>query len=84
LQHFFLDLAVRLRSSKFLQSSRHAEHQTGFSQQRKFPLPTLVALMLTGTRLSIKSELDIFFAFFCKTGFSCAHNAGTDVRARVL
>ena len=36
--------------------------QTAFTRQRKLPLPTLVALMLSGMRKSIQSELDEFFA----------------------
>lgn len=56
-----MDLAVRLQSTEFLQAARHAEHPTAFSRQRKLPLPTLVALMLTGMRMSIQAELDVFF-----------------------
>ena len=57
----FMDLAVRLQSSQFLQSARHLEHPAAFSRQRTLPLPTLVALMLTGMRTSIQAELDVFF-----------------------
>jgi hypothetical protein len=57
----FMDLTVRLQSAEFLQSARHAEHPTAFSRQRKLPLPILVALMLTGTCMSIQAELDVFF-----------------------
>ena len=32
-----------------------------FTRRRKLPLPTLVALMLTGMRMSIQAELDTFF-----------------------
>ena len=56
-----MDLAVRLQSTEFLQTARHPEHPTAFSRQRKLPLPTLVALMLTGMRMSIQAELDVFF-----------------------
>ena len=57
----FMDLATRLRSTEFLQTARHPEHPTALSRQRKLPLPTLVALMLTGMRMSIQAELDVFF-----------------------
>lgn len=33
-----------------------------FSRYRKLPLAALVAIMLTGMRMSIQSELDTFFA----------------------
>jgi hypothetical protein len=61
LASLFMDLAVRLQSSEFLQAARHPEHPAAFSRQRKLPLPTLVALMLTGMRMSIQAELDMFF-----------------------
>ena len=56
-----MDLATRLQSTEFLQTARHPEHPAAFSRQRKLPLPTLVALMLTGMRMSIQAELDVFF-----------------------
>lgn len=57
----FMDLAVRLQSTEILQPARHAEYPAAFSRQRKSPLPPLVALMLTGMRMSIQAELDVFF-----------------------
>src|SRR5476649_442840 len=58
----FQDFAARLCSTEFLQDARHADHPTAFSRCRKLPLPTLVAIMLTGMRLSMQAELDTFFA----------------------
>ena len=58
----FGDLGARLRSSEFLLDAVHPDHPTAFTRQRKLPLPTLVALMLSGMRKSIQSELDEFFA----------------------
>ena len=58
----FDDLAARLRSAEFLLDAVHPDHPTAFTRQRKLPLPTLVALMLSGMRKSIQSELDEFFA----------------------
>src|SRR5471032_195932 len=58
----FQDFADRLCSTEFLQDARHADHPTAFSRCRKLPLPTLVAIMLTGMRMSMQAELDTFFA----------------------
>jgi len=58
----FTDLSVRLQSTEFLQSARHPEHPTAFTRRRKLPLPSLVALMLSGMRMSVQAELDTFFA----------------------
>ena len=58
----FQDFAARLCSTEFLQDARHCDHPTAFSRCRKLPLPTLVAIMLTGMRMSIQAELDTFFA----------------------
>lgn len=58
----FQDFAARLCSTEFLHDARHCDHPTAFSRCRKLPLPTLVAFMLTGMRMSIQAELDTFFA----------------------
>ena len=58
----FQDFAARLCSSEFLDDARHADHPTAFSRCRKLPLATLVAIMLTGMRMSVQAELDTFFA----------------------
>ena len=58
----FQDFAARLCSPEFLHDARHSDHPTAFSRCRKLPLPTLVAIMLTGMRMSIQAELDTFFA----------------------
>ncbi|HEX7984706.1 MAG TPA: hypothetical protein VF616_14410 [Duganella sp.] len=55
----FQDFFARLCSTEFLHDPRHADHPTAFSRCRKLPLPTLVAIMLTGMRMSIQAELDI-------------------------
>ena len=62
LTNLFQDFAARLCSTEFLYDARHADHPTAFSRCRKLPLPTLVAIMLTGMRMSIQAELDTFFA----------------------
>ncbi|MGK5078902.1 IS4 family transposase [Janthinobacterium sp. HLX7-2] len=58
----FQDFAARLCSPEFLLDARHADHPTAFSRCRKLPLAMLVAIMLTGMRMSIQAELDTFFA----------------------
>lgn len=58
----FQDFAARLCSPEFLHDARHTEHPIAFSRCRKLPLATLVAIMLTGMRMSIQAELDTFFA----------------------
>lgn len=58
----FQDFAARLCSTEFLLNARHPDHPTAFSRHRKLPLATLVAIMLTGMRMSIQAELDTFFA----------------------
>ena len=57
----FQDLAARLCSTEFLHEARHVDHPTAFSRSRKLPLATLVTLMLTGMRMSVRAELDTFF-----------------------
>jgi hypothetical protein len=58
----FTDLSARLQSAEFLQMARHSEHPRAFTRHRKLPLPSLVALLLTGMRMSVQAELDVFFA----------------------
>ena len=55
-------LVARLRSGEFLLHAAHPDHPGAFTRQRKLPLPALVALLLSGMRKSIQSELDEFFA----------------------
>jgi hypothetical protein len=62
LSMLFQDFSARLSSAEFLQDARHPDHPAAFSRCRKLPLPTLVAVMLTGMRMSIQAELDTFFA----------------------
>lgn len=62
LNSLFGDLAERLRSAEFLLHAAHPDHPNAFTRQRKLPLPALVALLLSGMRKSIQSELDEFFA----------------------
>ena len=62
----FQDFSLRLCSTEFLQDARHPDHPTAFSRCRKLPLATLVAVMLTGMRMSVQAELDTFFAHLCQ------------------
>jgi hypothetical protein len=58
----FQDFAAHLCSTEFLHEARHDDHPAAFSRRRKLPLAKLVAIMLTGMRMSIQAELDTFFA----------------------
>ena len=58
----YADLAAYMQSAKFLEEARHPSHPTAFTRQRKLPLPSLLALMLSGVRMSLQAELDVFFA----------------------
>lgn len=49
-------------SPQFRDLARHADSGNAFVRKRKLPLPALVAVMLSGMRKSIQSELDEFFA----------------------
>ena len=62
----FQDFSLRLCSAEFLQDARHPDHPTAFSRCRKLPLASLVAVMLTGMRMSVQAELDTFFAHLCQ------------------
>lgn len=58
----FSDFAVHLQSPEFHEEARHPEHPHAFSRRRKLPLPALVAVLLSGLRKSVQTELDEFFA----------------------
>jgi hypothetical protein len=58
----FSDFAVHLQSPEFHKEARHPEHPRAFSRRRKLPLPALVAVLLSGLRKSVQTELDEFFA----------------------
>ena len=66
LSALFSDISAHLTSPEFLKSARHPDHPAAFTRQRKLPLPTLVALLLCGMRMSIQAELDQFFAHVCQ------------------
>ena len=55
------DFSDHLQSDQFRLGARHPDHSTAFQRRRKLPLPSLVALMLTGMRKSVQTELDEFF-----------------------
>ncbi|MGK5023123.1 IS4 family transposase [Janthinobacterium lividum] len=55
------DFSDHLQSDQFRLTARHPDHPTAFQRRRKLPLPSLVALMLTGMRKSVQTELDEFF-----------------------
>ncbi|MGF6859279.1 hypothetical protein OKW29_008190 [Paraburkholderia sp. CI3] len=56
------DLAAHIQTDQFRQLACDPEHPTALQRRRKLPLPALIALMLTGMRKSVRTELDEFFA----------------------
>ena len=56
------DFVAHLHSAEFREETRHPEHPRAFSRRRKLPLPALVAVVLSGLRKSVQTELDEFFA----------------------
>ena len=55
------DFAAHIHFEQFRQPACDPEHPTAFEGRRKLPLPTLIALMLTGIRKCVQTELDEFF-----------------------
>ena len=53
LRSLFSDLAARMQSAEFHELARHPAHPTAFTRRRKLPLPSLVALMLSGPRKGV-------------------------------
>lgn len=51
-----------LHSSQFRDLACHPDAGNAFVRRRKLPLPALVAVMLSGMRKSVQTELDEFFA----------------------
>jgi len=62
LSTLFADLAAHMQSAEFRQLACHPDHPTAFRRRRKLPLQSLIAVMLTGMRKSVQTELDEFFA----------------------
>ncbi|OXC77921.1 hypothetical protein [Caballeronia sordidicola] len=64
----FADLAAHIQTQQFRHLACDPEHPTAFQRRRKLPLPALIALMLTGMRKSVQTELDEFFAHLQQQG----------------
>jgi Transposase DDE domain len=62
LPSLFSAFSTFLHSPQFRDLARHADAGNAFVRQRKLPLPALVAVMLSGMRKSVQTELDEFFA----------------------
>lgn len=59
----FRNFAEHLKSDEFRDAARHAEYPTAFTRRGgKLPLPSLIALMITGMRMSVRAELFQFFS----------------------
>jgi hypothetical protein len=61
LSELFADFTRYLHSDEFHHRARHPAHPNAFTRQRKLPLPSLIAVMLTGLCKSVQAELDQFF-----------------------
>ncbi|WP_229505957.1 hypothetical protein [Massilia genomosp. 1] len=62
LPSLFAAFSAHMHSAQFRDLARHADAGNAFVRRRKLPLPTLIAVMLTGMRKCIQTELDEFFA----------------------
>jgi hypothetical protein len=62
LPSLFSAFSLFLHSPRFRDLARHADAGNAFARRRKLPLPALVAVMLSGMRKSVQTELDEFFA----------------------
>lgn len=62
LPSLFSALSTFLHSPQFRNLACHADAGNAFVRKRKLPLPALVAVMLSGMRKSVQTELDEFFA----------------------
>lgn len=59
----FRTFAEHLQSDEFREAARHPERPTAFTRKGgKLPLPSLIAIMISGMRKSVRAELDEFFA----------------------
>jgi hypothetical protein len=62
LNTLFASFTCYLKSDSFLEVARHRAHPNAFSRQRKLPLASLVAALISGFSKSVQAELDEFFA----------------------
>jgi hypothetical protein len=62
LPSLFTAFSQFMHSPQFRELACHADAGNAFVRRRKLPLPALVAVMLSGMRKSVQTELDEFFA----------------------
>ena len=62
LPSLFASFSQFMHSPQFRDQACHADAGNAFVRRRKLPLPALVAVMLSGMRKSVQTELDEFFA----------------------
>lgn len=62
LPSFFTAFSQFMHSPQFRDLACHTDAGNAFVRTRKLPLPALVAVMLSGMRRSVQTELDEFFA----------------------
>lgn len=61
LSSLYAAFAEHLQSPQFHAQARHADYPNAFCRERKLPLPSLLAVMLSGMRKSVRAELGEFF-----------------------
>lgn len=62
LPSLFASFSQFMHSPQFRDQACHVDAGNAFVRRRKLPLPALVAVMLSGMRKSVQTELDEFFA----------------------
>ena len=62
LEPLLLAFSDYLHSNQFRDVARHPGFPNAFTRDRKLPLPTLLAVLLSGMRKGVQAELDEFFA----------------------
>ena len=81
LPSLFTAFSQFMHSAQFRGQACHANAGTAFVRRRKLPLPTLVAVMLSGMRKSVQTELDEFFAHL-KEQAQLVHNVSEQAFAK--
>ena len=67
-----LESSDRIASDEFAQLARHPDALKAFTRNRKLPLPTVIAALLSMRNQSQQAMLDGFFASVCDTSLAAA------------
>jgi hypothetical protein len=82
LPSLFSAFSLFLHSPQFRNLACHADAGNAFVRRPKLPLPALVAIMLSGMRKSVQTELDEFFAHL-KEQAQLVHHVSEQAFAKV-